>query len=130
MSTLLNASRYDSRMSPETRRLRDWLIEQLEVRDMTQADLARAVGVSNSRISRWINEKDMPSRAYCRRLAEILDADPNYVLALAGHEPIPELDIDLDDPLTQFSLANADKLTAEQKRLLVELAKTWIREES
>lgn len=126
LSTHACRSRYDGGMSVPNETLRDWLLDRLGERMWSRAELARAVGVDPSQITRWINGKDVPRRENCVRLADILAVHPNYVLALAGHEPLTESGVDLSDPLISFAAANQHRLTAEQKRALVELAKTMV----
>ncbi len=71
----------------------DWIRHELAHRDWTAADLARRLGVSSGRISEWSSGRYTPSPASCLRLAEVFAADPDQVLALAGHRaaaPSPE----------------------------------------
>ena len=67
----------------------DWIRHELAHRDWTAADLARRLGVSSGRISEWSSGRYTPSPASCLRLAEVFAADPDQVLALAGHRAAP-----------------------------------------
>jgi transcriptional regulator with XRE-family HTH domain len=67
----------------------DWIRQELAHRDWTAADLARRLGVSSGRISEWSSGRYTPSQASCLRLAEVFAADPDQVLALAGHRAAP-----------------------------------------
>lgn len=67
----------------------EWIRHQLAHRDWTAADLARRLGVSSGRISEWSSGRYTPSPASCLRLAEVFAADPDRVLALAGHRAAP-----------------------------------------
>ena len=67
----------------------DWIRQELAHRDWTAADLARRLGVSSGRISEWSSGRYTPSPASCLRLAEVFAADPDRVLALAGHRAAP-----------------------------------------
>jgi transcriptional regulator with XRE-family HTH domain len=64
-----------------------WLRRQLDRNEWSAADLARHSGIQPGRISEWLTRKRMPSSASCIRLADVFGADPDYVLALAGHRP-------------------------------------------
>ena len=66
-----------------------WIRGELVHRDWTAADLARRLGVSSGRISEWSSGRYTPSPASCLRLAEVFAADPDRVLALAGHRAAP-----------------------------------------
>ena len=66
-----------------------WIRHELAHRDWTAADLARRLGVSSGRISEWSSGRYTPSPASCLRLAEVFAADPDRVLALAGHRAAP-----------------------------------------
>ena len=67
----------------------DWIRQELAHRDWSAADLARRLGVSSGRISEWSSGRYTPSPASCLRLAEVFAADPDQVLALAGHRAAP-----------------------------------------
>ena len=66
-----------------------WIRRELAYHDWTAADLARRLGVSSGRISEWSSGRYTPSPASCLRLAEVFAADPDRVLALAGHRATP-----------------------------------------
>lgn len=66
-----------------------WIRNELAHRDWTAADLARRLGMSSGRISEWSSGRYTPSPASCLRLAEVFAADPDQVLALAGHRAAP-----------------------------------------
>jgi len=64
-----------------------WLLEQLAARPgVTQAEVARAIGVSQQRISEWLRGRKRPRERNCIRLAQFFGADPTTVMALAGHQ--------------------------------------------
>lgn len=65
-----------------------WIRNQLAHRDWSAADLSRRLGVSSGRISEWSSGRYTPSPASCLRLAEVFAADPDQVLALAGHRAV------------------------------------------
>jgi transcriptional regulator with XRE-family HTH domain len=72
-----------------------WLRRQLARRDWTAADLARRLDVPSARVSEWLNGKRRPNPQTCLRLADALGADPDTVLAIAGHRIAPG---PLEDP--------------------------------
>jgi len=67
----------------------DWIRHELAHREWSAADLARRLRVSSGRISEWSSGRYTPSPASCLRLAEVFAADPDQVLALAGHRAAP-----------------------------------------
>lgn len=113
-------------MSTRKESLRDWLWARIAERDWTRADLARAAEIDPAQVTRWMNGKDRPSRESAMRLARLFDAHPNYVLALAGHEPMPDVGVDLSDPLVSFAAMNQHRLTPAQKRAMIEMAKQFL----
>jgi transcriptional regulator with XRE-family HTH domain len=67
--------------------IRALLRSELERRGMSQAALARAVGVGPALVSRWLNEEEpvTPSSENCARIADVLGLDQLLVLSAAGH---------------------------------------------
>ncbi len=53
---------------------------------MNQREFAKAAGVGNSTVSRWINGR-LPEAQYCDRIADVLHLDVDDVLARAGYRP-------------------------------------------
>lgn len=68
---------------PET--FGDWLRRELGRREWIGADLARRMGSSNGTVSNWLTGKRVPSPETVQRIAMVLGADSDYLLALAGH---------------------------------------------
>lgn len=75
-------------MGSETVTFGEWLREQLGRKNLSQADLARAVGVVTSTTSHWVNNKRVPDPPACHAIAAALDIDSDIVLAMAGHRPL------------------------------------------
>ena len=69
--------------------LGEWIRQELAHRGWNAADLARRLGMSSGRVSEWSSGRYTPSPASCLRLAEVFAADPDRVLALAGHRAAP-----------------------------------------
>lgn len=64
----------------------EWLTAQMADHQMSQSDLAQALGLkSSSSISRWIAFGARPDPGICEALADLFDADVLAVLRLVGH---------------------------------------------
>lgn len=64
-----------------------WLQRELDSRDWLGADLARKIGSSNGTVSNWITGARKPNPETIQRIADVLNADVDYLLTLAGHRP-------------------------------------------
>src|ERR1041385_2692259 len=71
-------------------------------RGLTQAQLARTVGVADTQVSRWRRGQVVPSVQYLQRLADTfgiqrmtLDQLVGLPVAQAGHDDDPELEAEL-----------------------------------
>jgi len=100
-------------MSTET--FGSWLQRQLDRREWKQSDFARRAKVSTSAVSYYISGARLPDPITCDRIADVLDADRDLVLALAGHRP-PDQPLDPDDPIT-ILLGAARKVRWTPERL-------------
>lgn len=74
---------------------RAWLADELDEREWRPMDLARRVQPDNpqsmaSSISKWSRGIRQPDPASLERLAFVLGADPDYVLALGGHRRVSD----------------------------------------
>lgn len=74
------------------RPFRGWLENELDRRDWRPIDLARRINPEYpanvaSSISKWMSGKRQPDTASCALIADILGADLDTVLELAGHKP-------------------------------------------
>lgn len=67
----------------------EWLKEEMRVRHLTQAELARRSGIRQPMIHRWLKGEWGPSANSAFALANGLGLDPEYVLEVAGHRPRP-----------------------------------------
>jgi transcriptional regulator with XRE-family HTH domain len=81
-------------LAPES--LPKWLQGQLDRREWSQADFARKLGVSTGLVSNWFTGVRRPNPESCARIADVLFADRDEVLAIAGHRD-PDLDLDALD---------------------------------
>jgi transcriptional regulator with XRE-family HTH domain len=99
---------------------------QLTRQEWTAADLARRTGISPSRISDWLAGKRRPSSESCLRLADAFNADPDYVLALAGHRE-PTEPLAPDDPRSHIiALVKRVRMTPTQAAALEAMLTAWL----
>lgn len=63
---------------------RAWLIDELAVRRWTQSDLARAMGIGQTAISKWFNLQRLPTFETCQAIAAALNVSLETVLEHAG----------------------------------------------
>jgi transcriptional regulator with XRE-family HTH domain len=71
-----------------------WLQRRLQERDWTITDLARAMGVQTSLISRWMAGRQKPTAESANRIAEVLQISVDEVLTEAGLRPVLVTDED------------------------------------
>lgn len=69
-----------------------WLRRQLDRRERTQADFARASGFPTGTVSRWMRGERVPTPPNCDTIADVLGVSLDTVLAVAGHRPDPAPD--------------------------------------
>ena len=55
----------------------DKIREQLEIRGMSQKNLADACGITEAAVSRYINHGRMPKTIILKKMAEVLSVDVN-----------------------------------------------------
>jgi len=71
-----------------------WLQGCLQERNWSITDLARAMGVQTSLISRWMAGKQKPTAESAGRIAEVLQVSVDEVLTAAGLRPVLVTDED------------------------------------
>ncbi|MCC6945490.1 MAG: hypothetical protein IT335_12985 [Thermomicrobiales bacterium] len=103
-------SRPESDLTPFGR----WLMDRLDERDMTRAQLSQATGIRTGHISRMIYESP-PESWLCAQIAHGLMIPVDEALVAAGHRPA---DAAPDTPLKQ-ELANL--INSLPERLLAPL---------
>lgn len=64
----------------------EWLLQQIERHEWTQADFARESKLNPQNISRWINGERVPSPKSCLQIAKVFRVNEDIVLRLAGHK--------------------------------------------
>jgi transcriptional regulator with XRE-family HTH domain len=82
-------------MSEPMSKFSDWLLKQMEEKDWSQADLARAADLTRSTISYYLSPKSKsPDEAALRKLAHAFKLPPEFVFEKAGLlPPKPELSV-------------------------------------
>jgi len=73
-----------------------WLSTTMQRRGLTQAELARAVGVADTQVSRWRRGQVVPSVHYLQRVADALAVSRSTLDELAGY-PVGTADPDAGD---------------------------------
>lgn len=71
-------------MRPEREYFAEWLSRTLAERGIAGGEIARALGVNDSAISRWRNGKASPGLDSVMSMAEYLDVDPIALAVTAG----------------------------------------------
>lgn len=103
-----------------------WIRRQLARHDWTAADLSRRLGVGSGRISEWISGKRVPNPESCLKLAEAFGADPDEVLALAGHR-LPTRPLRPDDPKARIiALVKRVPMSPQQAAGLEAMLRAWL----
>lgn len=91
-------------------------------RDVSQLDVARAIGVSASTVSHWETNRKTPSRDSTEKLCRLLGVNPGYILfnqrpaearvdlesARRQLDGIPEPVLELPDPTKDRKLTEAE----------------------
>ena len=99
----------------------EWLLEQLKANNWSQADLARATGLSNAAISRYFGGR-IPDKEELRRIAHALKLPPEFVFEKAGLLPTKPKE---NEKIIQMRHLLADPvLTDEDREEILELIKT------
>ena len=68
-------------------RFDEWLRDEMMRRELTQSELARKAGISQTLISQWVNGRRTPSILSAKALADGLDLPIEVVLARLGLDP-------------------------------------------
>ena len=92
-----------------------WILEQMESREWSQAELARRSGLSRTAISDVISGKTGPGYHLCVSIGTALELPPENIMRVAGLLP-PYPDIDEDIKQILDSVAKLPK--SDQKDVL------------
>lgn len=93
----------------------EWLTEQMVVRDWTQADLARATGLSRGTVSNLLNNVRSPGSDVLRSIAKGLNLPPETVYRTAGLLPKKPA---IDEQIEEIMYEAAQLTEAEREELL------------
>ena len=94
-------------MSPPSKPFADWLNATMQSRGLSQAQLARVVGVADTQVSRWRRGQVVPTVRYLQRIADTLDVPRVSLDRLAGYpvnQPMQEPEGAPADPQRQAEL--------------------------
>lgn len=64
-----------------------WIAQMLRSRRWTQADLAHAMGIDQSQVSKWVRGSRTPDVPHCEGIARAFGVPAYEVLKLAGRVP-------------------------------------------
>lgn len=105
------ARNYD-KMSELMNKFSVWLLKELEVRDMTQSQLARATGLSRQAISYYLGEKSKrPDDDALKQIARAFKIPPEQIYRAAGLLPTPAN----ADEETEKIIYESQDLTEQEK---------------
>jgi transcriptional regulator with XRE-family HTH domain len=96
----------------------DWLSAAMRERGLSQAEIARRIGVDDAQVSRWRRGLVVPSVGHLQRIAAALDVPRVLLDRLAGY-PVPaEADLLMPDaPTSAAAPASAPPTTGERPSL-------------
>lgn len=133
MSIMLHTSDNMRRMSDQVNpkpalTFGEWLEDQMVAHGLNQSDFAYSIGVNQSTVSNWLNNKAQPTRQNLRRIAAALGLQESTVLRRAGHTasnppppvvrpipPTPEVEKELE-----VWLETGRRLSPAQRRRLIQ----------
>jgi transcriptional regulator with XRE-family HTH domain len=72
-------------VSREPNQFARWLNATMQSRGLSQAELARAMGVADTQVSRWRRGQVVPTVRYLQKMAETLDVPRSSLDRLAGY---------------------------------------------
>lgn len=111
----------------ETNNFGRWLQRQLDRRELTKSDFARALDRAPARVSEWLNGDRVPSTRSCDLIADALSVDLDTVLAVAGHRPMPDV-LKADDPRSDLiAMIRRIELTPDRLATLDSTLRTFLR---
>lgn len=105
-----------------------WLARQIDRRELTRPQFARAINKTPARISEWITGARVPGPKSCDLIADALGIDLDLVLFQAGHRPQTQ-PTDPDDPkLMIYGLVNRVRWTPANVKMATRVLRTMIEE--
>jgi transcriptional regulator with XRE-family HTH domain len=100
-----------------TRRFAGWLEASMRSRGLTQAQLARSVGVADTQVSRWRRGQVVPTLQYLQRLADTFGVERITLDELVGL-PIAQARRDTDAPIDPEQEAELQAYQARFREVL------------
>lgn len=100
----------------------EWLIGELNKRQWSQSDLARAAGTNPSSISHLVNRTRFPGKEICQAIAQAFGYPPDVVFRAAGLLPPQQ---DMDDE-TQKMLHLFEQMTPEDQEMMIGMAQMFL----
>lgn len=106
----------------------EWLSRTLSEREISGGEVARALGVNDSAVSRWRNGKILPSLEALMELADFLDVSPLRLAVTAGRikekqAGVPRLELPEDTKkrnLVRGQIMGIRGLTTEERQVLID----------
>jgi transcriptional regulator with XRE-family HTH domain len=97
----------------------EWLLEEMNRLDMTQAQLAKRAGISRTAVSNLLSHTRDPGPTICRAIARALDVPPEEVFRKAGLLPDKP-----EDPPGLLELIHAySQASDEERERILEIAR-------
>lgn len=96
-----------------------WLQHELELRGMTQSQLARTIHTYPSAVSKWVNGKQRPRPEQCTRIADAFRVPHEVVMNAAGYTPY------LSEYIVEDFLVDSD-IRNEALNLLMEIPEALV----
>lgn len=97
----------------------EWLQKEIELRGISQRELARRAGLGNATVARILNETRNPGLDFCHAVAHALHVPVEDVLRQAG---LIEFNPDSETELTQALIDRLKYLTVAERKEIYELA--------
>ncbi|WP_201582885.1 XRE family transcriptional regulator [Psychrobacter jeotgali] len=83
-------------MSMDLDKVAERIKDLMDSKGLKQVDVVKAIGISKSSVSKWLNAKACPSGEYLRRLSEVLETSEYWILN--GEYPYSSYE-DIDDAM-------------------------------
>jgi transcriptional regulator with XRE-family HTH domain len=82
-----------------------WLDTTMKNRGLSQAELARAVGVADAQVSRWRRGQVVPTLRYLQQIANVIGVQRTKLDRLAGYPMAFQAEDEQSDPLQEAEIA-------------------------
>src|SRR3954465_9475199 len=82
-----------------------WLDATMKNRGLSQAELARAVGVADAQMSRWRRGQVVPTVRYLQQIADVIGVQRTTLDRLAGYPVAFEAEHEQSDPAQEAEIA-------------------------